>query len=212
MLAAVGTKLYWRRPEIPALVAVAAGCTLLTFFSPADTLLHLLPLGHTIAWSRSVMVLPLALAVLAAFGAEAVVSSTERETIVLWAAWALGGAAVLVVAVVAGAVLGLTPVASHQLGSLIGPGVELVVAVAAVAALKWTGVVDRHLAVGTERLRRYVVVALARGQRGFSHPLRRVVLVRELHVLLAHARRRRHYARRWERLWSDSGRASTCPT
>ena len=146
---------------------MAAGCTLLTFFSPADDLLHLLPLGHTIAWSRSVMVLPFALAVLGRLRSRGGRILDRTKTIFLWAAWALAAAAVLAAAVVAGVVLGLDPggLAStrkpHRAGGRARRrrgrrgGAEV------------ARRIDRHLSIGTERPRRYVVVALLGVNAGF---------------------------------------------
>ena len=70
-LAVVGTRIQWRSPHVPALAAVTVVTALLTFFSPASKILHIVPDGSTVAWSRSVMLLALALAVLGAAGLDA---------------------------------------------------------------------------------------------------------------------------------------------
>ena len=44
-MAAVGTRVGWKRPEMPALAVVTVVTALLTFFSPASNLLHVLPRG-----------------------------------------------------------------------------------------------------------------------------------------------------------------------
>ena len=45
-MAVVGTRMSWKRPEVPALVAVTVVSTLLTFFSPANSVLHRVPGGR----------------------------------------------------------------------------------------------------------------------------------------------------------------------
>ncbi len=124
-LAVVGVRMSWNRPEVPALVAVTVVTGLLTFFSPANSLLHLVPGGRTVTWSRSVMLLGLALAILGAFGVEALVRSS-RDTVA--ARWALGSFGVLAVAVAglaAASVLGLAPAVARHRTSLLWPAVAV---------------------------------------------------------------------------------------
>jgi Bacterial membrane protein YfhO len=169
MLAAVGARLYWHRPEVPALVAVAVLCGLLTFFGPADQVLHLFPGGHTVAWSRAVMVLPLALAILAAFGAEAVMASAKLRTLVRWMAGALIVATIMALGVFVAVHLGHARVASHHLGSLIWPAGEVVIGMAAAVAMwRWRSMRPgsdedegtENNGGGTQNKRRNVVVVL----------------------------------------------------
>ena len=89
-LAVVGAGVAWHRPVVPAFVAMVVVTALLTFFSPADRLLHLLPGGGTVTWSRAVMLLALALAVLGAFGIDALARSGRDRIAVGWVAAAFG--------------------------------------------------------------------------------------------------------------------------
>ena len=84
-----------------------------------------------------------------------------------WATWTLGAGAAVVAGVVLAAVLGLTPVAQHQLGSLAWPLVELVIGTGAVAALKWPEKIASHLPTALRRLSRYIVVALLGANSAF---------------------------------------------
>ncbi len=129
-LAVVGVRMSWHRPEVPALVAVTVIAALLTFFSPANSLLHLVPGGRTVTWSRSVMLLALALAILGAYGVEALVRSA-RDTVA--PRWALGSFAVLAVVVAglaAASVLGLAPAVARHRGTLVWPAIQSVAGLA----------------------------------------------------------------------------------
>jgi hypothetical protein len=95
VLAVVATRVSWRRPEIVALAAVAVTSVLLSFVSPVDDILGLFPEAHSLTWTRAVMVLALALAVLAAHGIDIVARSAHRAVAVRWG---VGALAVVVVA------------------------------------------------------------------------------------------------------------------
>ena len=143
-LAVVGTRVAWKRPEVPALAAVAVVSALLTFFSPADSLLHLVPGGRTVAWSRAVMLLGLALAILAAIGLDALVRTTHNRMALRWVAGAFGALGVVVLGLAAVAELGLaSPIARHR-SSLIWPAVQAVVGFAVAALWLWSGRAGAH--------------------------------------------------------------------
>ena len=127
VLAVVATRISWRRPEIAALAAVAVVGVLLSFVSPVDDVLGILPGGHTLTWTRAVMVLALALAVLAAYGIDIVARSEHRH-----AAMRSGVGALAVVVVVLLAVA----VTTHHDTSLLWPAAEVVV-VLVLGALWW---------------------------------------------------------------------------
>jgi len=126
-LAVVGVRASWHQPAVPALVAVAIVSALLTFFSPADKILNLVPGGHTVTWSRAVMLLALALAVLGAIGLEALARPTRQRTSVQWAAGAFGVLGLVTLAMGAAAVLGLAPAIDRHRASLVWPLVQAVV-------------------------------------------------------------------------------------
>jgi hypothetical protein len=126
-LAVVGTRVSWKRPEVPALVAVTVVSALLTFISPANALLHLVPGGRTVTWNRAVMFLALALAVLAAIGMDALVRNIRDRVTLVWLAgsFAALGAAVILLGVASE--IGLASAITRHRTSLIWPLVESVV-------------------------------------------------------------------------------------
>ena len=141
-LAAVGVWAGRGRPEVWALAALVVVCSALTFLSPVDQLLDHIPGAHTITWNRAVMILALAVAVLAAFGIDALVRA-DRDTSVdaarrlaLWVggAFVVGGGAVLLL--LAGSVVGISHLSKHQ-HSLFWPAAQALVGLAVGAALWW---------------------------------------------------------------------------
>jgi hypothetical protein len=137
-LAVVGTRVSWKRPEVLGLVTVAVVSALLTFFSPANSLLHLVPGGRTVTWSRAVMVLALALAVLGAAGIDALVRPMRDSTAVRWATGAFGALAIAVLGLAAASELGLASAVSRHRSSLIWPAVQSVVGLALGALWLWS--------------------------------------------------------------------------
>jgi hypothetical protein len=123
-----------------ALAVVVVVSAALTFLSPVDSLLDHIPGAHTITWNRAVMLLALGVAVLAAFGIDAVVRSDRDasgdggRSLARWVggAFAVGGGAVLLL--LAGSVVGVSHLAKHQ-HSLVWPAVQAVVGLGAGAAL-----------------------------------------------------------------------------
>ncbi len=136
-LAVVGARASWKRPEVPALVAVTAVSALLTFFSPADSLLHLVPGGRTVTWSRTVMLLALGLAVLGAIGIDALARSRRDRSTVLWATGAFAVLGIAVLGLAAASELGLAGAVSRHRSSLIWPAAQSVVGVALGALWLW---------------------------------------------------------------------------
>src|SRR6202166_3957192 len=120
-LAVVAIRVSWKRPEVPAFTVVAVVTALLTFFSPADQVLHFFPGGRTVAWSRAVMLLALALAVLAATGIQALARPTPDRTAVHWAAGAFGLLGVVVLGLAVAGGLGLAPAVARHRASLVWP-------------------------------------------------------------------------------------------
>ena len=141
-LAAVGVWAGRKRPDVWALAVVVVVSAALTFLSPVDQLLDHLPGAHTITWNRAVMLLALGVAVLAAFGIDALVRSDRDasadggRTLARWVggAFAVGGGAVLVL--LAGSVVGISHLARHK-DSLLWPAAQAVVGLAGGGALWW---------------------------------------------------------------------------
>ena len=143
-LAVVAVRVAWKRPEVPALAAVTVVSALLTFFSPADGLMHLLPGGRTVSWSRAVMLLALGLAILAAIGIDALARSRRDRTAVRWAAGAFAVAGVVVAGLAVGAQAGLASAVARHRASLVWPAVQSVVGVVVCVAWLWSGRSGAH--------------------------------------------------------------------
>jgi hypothetical protein len=135
-LGVVGLRVAWTRPHVPALAAVVVVTGLLTFFSPVDGLLHRLPGAKAVAWSRAVMLLALALAVLAAVGVEALVRAARRPSgetggsarlAAGWAAGAFGVLGLMVLGLEVAAQVGLASAVSRHQSSLVWPAAQAVV-------------------------------------------------------------------------------------
>ncbi|HTZ08989.1 MAG TPA: YfhO family protein [Acidimicrobiales bacterium] len=167
VLAAVGTRAGWRRPEVPALAAVVVVTGLLTFVAAAGNALHVLPEGDTIAWSRSVMLLALGLAVLAGYGLDALVRAGSDPKPAIWAAGAFAIAGVLVLALAVTGWLDLSgAVAKHQ-SSLLWPGAEVVVGLAVTGLWSRRGR-PRHASRGAPLLAGGVVLLAVQTAFGLS--------------------------------------------
>jgi hypothetical protein len=138
-LAIVGAGVAWRRPVIPAFVAMVVVTALLTFFSPADQLLHLVPGGGTVTWNRAVMMMALALAVLGAFGIDALTPAKRDRTAVGWMAAAFGVLAFVVLCLAAAGELRLADTIFRHRNSLIWPGVQTAVGLALAGLWWWRG-------------------------------------------------------------------------
>jgi len=151
-LAVVGTGVSWKRPEVPALAAVAVVSAALTFLSPADALLHLVPGGRTVAWSRAVMLLALALAVLGAVGLEALVRTRRDRTTLQWMAGAFAALAAAVFLLAVAAEIDFVPALHRHRGSLVWPAVQSVVGLALAGLWLRTGRAGAHSSAGA-RLR-----------------------------------------------------------
>ncbi|HUY23037.1 MAG TPA: hypothetical protein VMV22_11950 [Acidimicrobiales bacterium] len=136
-MAVVGARVAWRRPEVPALAAVAVVTLLLTFLSPVDQALHVLPGGRTVAWSRAVMLMALALAVLAAVGIDALARPARDRTAIGWAAGAFGVLALSVLVLVVASAVGLAPAIARHRGSLVWPAAQAVIGVAVAGGWWW---------------------------------------------------------------------------
>jgi hypothetical protein len=137
-LAVVGVRVSWKRPEVPALAAVTVVSALLTFFSPADGLMHLLPGGRTVSWSRAVMLLALGLAILAAIGIEALARSARDRLALRWAGGAFVAAGAAVAGLAVAAQIGLAPAVARHRGSLVWPAAQSVVGAAVCGAWLWS--------------------------------------------------------------------------
>ena len=141
-LALVGVWMSWRRPEVLALGALSVVTAGLTYLAPLAQLLHHVPGGRTITWSRSVMLLALGLATLAAFGIEAVVRFDFDRGVEAAKATAtrVGGAflatGALVVLLVAAVILRISHLAQHK-SSLVWPAVEAAVGLGVAGVLWW---------------------------------------------------------------------------
>jgi hypothetical protein len=137
VLALVGARVAWHRPEVPALAVAVVVTAVLTFVAPADRILALLPGGQTITWSRAVMLLALALAVLGAFGLEAVVTAGHQRVVTRWALGGFAGAGAVLVVLFVAVRLGVSKAAVHHQSTLVWPAVQVVVGLALVGALWW---------------------------------------------------------------------------
>lgn len=85
---AVGVR--WRRPEVTALAAVAVVMGAVAFFPPLTSLLRAFPNGKTVIWTRAMMPLTFALAVLAGIGLDALVRTRADRRVRHWAGVTLG--------------------------------------------------------------------------------------------------------------------------
>jgi len=167
-LAVVGVRMSWKRPEVPAIAAVAVVSGLLTFFSPADGLFHLLPAGHTVAWSRSVMLMALALAVLGAYGLDALVRMGRDRTALRWTAGAFAALGVVVLGLGAASQLGLASAINRHQGSLVWPMVQSVVGFVVAGLWLGSGRGGAHAAMaGATRLRWAAPALLLALETGF---------------------------------------------
>ncbi len=166
-LAVVGTRLCWQRAEVRALAAVALVTGALTFLSPVDHVLDLLPGAKTVAWSRAVMLLALALAILAAYGIDALVRSTPDRTAVAWAAGAFGALGVVVVGIAVAGKLGLASTISKHESSLVWPAVQAAAGLGVAGALWWRSRPAAHSTTGTASLARWGCGLLLAVETGF---------------------------------------------
>ncbi len=138
-LAIVGAGVAWRRPVVPAFVAMVVVTALLTFFSPADQLLHLVPGGGTVTWNRAVMLMALALAVLGAFGIDALTPSKRDRAAVGWMAAAFGVLAFVLLCLAAAGELRLADTIFTHRNSLIWPGVQTAAGLVLAGLWWWRG-------------------------------------------------------------------------
>ena len=152
VLAGVAVRLYWRRPVVTALAAVAVTAGLLSFQSPLYGVLQAAPGIRTITWNRAVMLLALATSILAGFGLDALVRHRHTK---LFRRWAVGGfvvaGAVLVIAV-GSVALGIHHVDGGQIAHFVWPAVTVVVGLAVIAALGGHGPLP-----GLRSMQRFVV-------------------------------------------------------
>ncbi len=130
------------RPEVWAMAVMTVVTAALTFLSPLAQLLHQVPGGRTVTWSRAVMLMALGVAVLAAFGIDFVVRSDSgprpgaARAVARWVGIAFGAGAVVVLGVVAASALGLSQLAQHR-NSLVWPAAQAVVGLGVAAVLWW---------------------------------------------------------------------------
>jgi hypothetical protein len=138
VLALVGTRLAWHRPEVPALAVAVVVTAVLTFVGPADRVLSLVPGAKTITWSRAVMPMALAIAILGAFGLDAVLRSIHDRVVIRWAIGGFLGAGGVLVGLLVAIHLGVSRVAVHHEGTLIWPAAQVVVGLGLTMALwRW---------------------------------------------------------------------------
>ena len=133
VLAVVGARLWWRRPEVKGLVAVVVVGLVLTYQSPFTGVLQHAPLAGRITWNRDVMLVGLAVAVLAAYGLEAVVGDRGRDQARRWALGGLGAALLVVGAVGAAVASGVQHTSGGDRAPLAWAAAEAVVGLALVA-------------------------------------------------------------------------------
>ncbi len=160
VLAAVGTRLAWHRPEVPALAAAVVVTAVLTFVAPADRILALLPGGKTITWSRAVMPMALAIAVLGAFGLDALLRSAHDRVVIRWAAGGFVAAGVVLAGLLVAVQLGVSKAAVHHKGALLWPAAQVVVGLGLVAGLWWWGRPASHGRAPRRRSAPVMVVAV----------------------------------------------------
>lgn len=140
VLAAVALGLRRRDPVVWALVAVAAASLLLTFSSPVEHAVRVIPLVGRVQWARGLMPLAFSVSVLAGIGLDAVVRHPDRRRVVRW----LGRGFLVATVVVAldwlfgrgGLTASQRSVRSH---SFVWPVAELAVGLAVAGALWWAG-------------------------------------------------------------------------
>jgi len=135
----VGARLYWRRPEIRALSAMAAVAVVVCFQSPVYDFLRSLPVLGTETWNRDVMLLALALAVLAAAGVQAVVDSGPHATVRRWMAGGFAACGLVTGGLALAIGLGVHRVAPNQAGRFVWPAIEVVVGLGLALVLTTAG-------------------------------------------------------------------------
>lgn len=97
VMAGLGVAMRWRKPEVPALGAVALVMFAIAYFPPLNTLLDRLPgIGH-ILWHRSLLPMSFALAILAAQGVHVVVTRWRDTSVQVVAASGFAIAALIIV-------------------------------------------------------------------------------------------------------------------
>ncbi|HMK63726.1 MAG TPA: hypothetical protein VK386_08920, partial [Acidimicrobiales bacterium] len=128
VLAVVGLRTRWSDPRVKATAALSV-VGLLVVFTRADAVLQALPGGGLVDWNRADMPMALAVAVLAAFGLQALVDDGARALVGKWMTlgFAVGGG---LLAMAAGLTL------THR-SSVVGPAVDAAIG-AACAVVLWT--------------------------------------------------------------------------
>ncbi|HVA03637.1 MAG TPA: YfhO family protein [Acidimicrobiales bacterium] len=134
VLAVVALRVFWGRPEILGLGAVAVVGAVLTYKSPLYAVLRAVPVFGRITWNRDVMILALALAVLGAAGIEALLRDEMPATLRKWTLGALGGAGVVVALVTVAVSVGSQRTHGGQGARLAWSAAEVVVGVALLLA------------------------------------------------------------------------------
>jgi hypothetical protein len=137
VLAVVATRMHWSRPEVPALAAVAVFTALLTFVGPFDRLLRVVPDGGTITWTRAVMPMALAFAVLGALGLQTLLGAGRDRTVMRWTAVGFAACGIALVVLVLALHFGASREAANHDSSLIWPAVQVAVGLAMVALVWW---------------------------------------------------------------------------
>lgn len=134
-LAVIGIASAKRRPEAASLSVVALLAGALTFLTPADRLMHLLPGGRDVNWDQAVAALTFALAVLCALGMEEVLDERTRSRACRWALGAFAGAAVVVGLVEVAIALGSYGTSGDQ-RDLLWPGAQALLGLVLFALLR----------------------------------------------------------------------------
>jgi hypothetical protein len=138
VLAGMAVVLHHRRPEVRALSVVTVLCLAVVFVPPMVSLADRLPLLGQISWLRAEMPMALALAVLAGFGINSVVSAAKAGDAARWLGMSFLIATLALLALWIFGRGNLTPVpASIRAHSFIWPAVETVVGLIAAGFLLW---------------------------------------------------------------------------
>ncbi len=129
VLAVVAVTLRRRRPEVVALTAVVLVSAAIVFVPPVISLMDALPFFGSVGWTRSLLPMAFALAVLAGVGVDALVRS-ERARVWQWVGAGFGAAGIALAILYVGSTNGLSTVDGNiRSRSFIWPAVEVVVGI-----------------------------------------------------------------------------------
>jgi hypothetical protein len=128
VLAALAVTVRFRRPEVVSFSIVTIVMVAFVFVSPARSILGALPVLGKVEWDRGLMPVALGVAVLSAFGLDALVRSHPEQRVRRWSAvwFAASGLMLVIIFVVGRGALPRTE-AGIRASSFVGPAIGIVV-------------------------------------------------------------------------------------